>query len=159
RSLRAAAITTWVSTPSFAGLCLAERRFDGSMLPGVRRFLFCGEVLPPDLAEELLERFPEAMVWNAYGPTEATVATAGTRTGRDLVVRYSPLPVGRPIAGTRVLVVDAGGHPVKPGERGEIVIAGPNVGLGYVGMPELAAKAFFELDGMRAYRTGDAGHY
>ena len=49
--------------------------------------------------------------------------------------------------------------PVHPGERGEIVIAGPNVGLGYVHRPDLTARAFFELDGQRAYRTGDWGHF
>src|SRR5262249_37854920 len=45
------------------------------------------------------------------------------------------------------------------GERGEIVIAGPHVSPGYLGRPDLTGRAFYELDGVRAYRTGDRGHW
>ena len=48
---------------------------------------------------------------------------------------------------------------MPPRERGEIVIAGPHVSPGYLGRPDLTERAFFLLDGMRAYRTGDEGHY
>jgi D-alanine--poly(phosphoribitol) ligase subunit 1 len=72
-------ITTWVSTPSFAQMCLIERGFQQAMLPRLRRFLFCGETLAPETAAQLLDRFPEAEVWNTYGPTEATVATSSIR--------------------------------------------------------------------------------
>lgn len=65
-------ITTWVSTPTFARMCLVERAFAQTMLPQVRRFLFCGETLAPETASQLLDRFPNAAVWNTYGPTEAT---------------------------------------------------------------------------------------
>src|SRR5690606_26992907 len=63
-ALAASRATTWVSTPSFAQLCLAERQFGHTMLPSVRRLLFCGEVLPPSVALAVLERFPGAEVWN-----------------------------------------------------------------------------------------------
>jgi D-alanine--poly(phosphoribitol) ligase subunit 1 len=159
QTLRASAVTTWVSTPSFAGMCLAERSFAASMLPRVRRFLLCGEVLPPDVAAQLLDRFPTAEVWNTYGPTETTVATASIRIDREVLARYSPLPIGYPMPGTRLLVVDDLGRPVVSGQRGEIVVVGPNVSPGYLRRPDLTAHAFSELDGMRAYRTGDRGHY
>jgi len=111
------------------------------------------------LATQLLDRFPDAAVWNAYGPTEVTVITTSIRIDREILTRYSPLPVGRPMPGTRILVVDEQGEPVAPGERGEIVVAGPNVSPGYLGRPDLTARAFYELDGVWAYRTGDRGHY
>jgi len=129
------------------------------MLPQVRRFLFCGEALPPEVAAQILDRFPGGEVWNTYGPTETTVATTSIRISRDVLARYSPLPIGHPMPASRVLVVDEDGQPVAPGERGEIVIAGPHVSRGYLGTPDLDAEAFCELDGMRAYRTGDRGHY
>lgn len=153
------AITTWVSTPSFAGLCLAERRFAAAMLPAVRRFLFCGEALPPAIAAALLDRFPDAAVWNTYGPTEATVATTSIRIDRSILERYSPLPIGRPMPGTQLLVVDDGGEPVAESDRGEIVIVGPNVSPGYLGRADLTRRAFSEREGQRAYRTGDRGHW
>jgi D-alanine--poly(phosphoribitol) ligase subunit 1 len=88
RSLGASGVTTWVSTPSFAQLCLAERRFDASLMASVRRFLFCGETLPAAVAIQLLERFPASEVWNTYGPTEATVATTSVRIDREVLARY-----------------------------------------------------------------------
>ena len=92
-------------------------------------------------------------------PRSRTVATTSIRIDRDVLARYSPLPIGRPMPGSRVVVVDQEGQPVAPGERGEIVIAGPHVSPGYLGRPDLSAEAFHELDGMPAYRTGDRGHY
>ena len=159
QTLAASGVTVWVSTPSFVQMCLAERSFAAGMLPGLGRFWFCGETLPPEVAAELLERFPEAQVWNTYGPTEATVATTSVRIDREVLARYSPLPVGFPRPGARVMLLDESGAPAAPGERGEIVIAGPNVSPGYLGRPDLTERAFFRLDGQRAYRTGDWGRF
>jgi D-alanine--poly(phosphoribitol) ligase subunit 1 len=156
--LARSAVTTWVSTPSFAGLCLVERRFRADMLPRLRRFLFCGEALAPEIAAQLLDRFPRAEVWNTYGPTEATVATTAIRIDRAILDRYSPLPIGRAMPGTAVVIVDREGRPVADGERGEILIAGPNVSPGYLGRPDLTARAFGTHGGAPAYRTGDWGH-
>jgi D-alanine--poly(phosphoribitol) ligase subunit 1 len=152
-------VSIWVSTPTFAQLCLSERRFNQSMLPQVKRFLFCGETLSPTIAGQLLDRFPSADVWNTYGPTEATVATTSIRIDRDLLNRYSSLPIGFPKPRTRIVVLDGSGSPVAEGERGEIVIAGPNVSPGYLNRPDANERAFFRLDGARAYRTGDVGHF
>jgi D-alanine--poly(phosphoribitol) ligase subunit 1 len=148
-------VTTWVSTPSFAQMCLIERGFTEAMLPRLQRFLFCGETLAPETASQLLERFPHAAVWNTYGPTEATVATSSIRIDRDVIAQHSPLPIGYPMPGTRLLICDENGAPVASGERGELVIAGPNVSPGYLGRDDLTARAFSRRDGVRAYRTGD----
>ncbi len=152
-------LTTWVSTPSFAQMCLVEPTFNQGMLPGLRRFLFCGETLAPEVASQLMDRFPAAEVWNTYGPTEATVATTSIRITRAILNRYSPLPIGYPMPGCRVLVMDQDRRELPAGERGEIIIAGPNVSPGYLNRPELNETAFFHLDGQRAYRTGDWGRY
>ena len=157
--LAASALTTWVSTPSFAQMCLVEPTFNQGMLPRLRRFLFCGETLAPEVASQLLDRFPAAEVWNTYGPTEATVATTSIRITRAILDRYSPLPIGYPMLGSRVLVMDEQRRELPAGERGEIIIAGPNVSPGYLNRPELNETAFFHLDGQRAYRTGDWGRY
>jgi D-alanine--poly(phosphoribitol) ligase subunit 1 len=161
RALAASGVTTWVSTPSFAELCLADRGFTATLLPALRRFLFCGETLPPSVASRLLDRFPNAAVWNTYGPTEATVATTSIRIGREVIERYPSLPVGYPKPGTRVEVIDADGAPLGEGQRGEIVIDGPNVSSGYWRSPDLTERSFFSRQpgGSRAYRTGDWGHF
>lgn len=151
-------VTTWVSTPSFAQMCLIEKSFGEGMIPTLRRFLFCGETLAPETASQLIERFPEAQVWNTYGPTEATVATTSMIIDREALAKFSPLPVGREMPGTRVFIRDVeSGVRVAEGERGEIIIAGPNVSPGYLGRPDLTERAFFLHEGVPAYRTGDWG--
>lgn len=159
RGLGNSGATTWVSTPSFAQMCLVEEKFSEGMLPRIRRFLFCGETLAAQTAARLLERFPRARVWNMYGPTEATVATTSVPIDVSILEKYSALPVGRPMPGTDVFVVSEAGETLPAQERGEIVIAGPNVSPGYLRRPELTAAAFFERRDQRAYRTGDQGRF
>jgi D-alanine--poly(phosphoribitol) ligase subunit 1 len=159
RALGNSRATTWVSTPSFAQMCLVEEKFAEGMLPCVRRFLFCGETLAAQTTVRLLERFPRSQVWNMYGPTEATVASTSVRIDLSILERYSALPVGRAMPGTDVLVVNEAGETLPANERGEIVIAGPGVSPGYLGRPELTAAAFFEHCARRAYRTGDQGRF
>jgi len=152
-------VTVWVSTPSFARLCLAEPRFDRRMLPAVGRFLLAGETLAPEIARQLLARFPGAEVWNMYGPTEATVVTTSVQVTADLLAQHAVLPIGYPKPGTAVFVAaEAGLEPLADGQRGEIVIAGDNVSPGYLGRPDLTALRFADYHGQRAYLTGDIGH-
>src|SRR5262249_15252878 len=125
RAIANSSVTTWVSTPSFAQMCLVEQTFEKAMLPSVRRFLFCGETLAPQTAERLLKRFPGAQVWNTYGPTEATVATTSVRIDDTILEKYSPLPVGSPMPGTEVFVADENREILPENTRGEIIIAGP----------------------------------
>ncbi len=154
---RTSDLTTWVSTPSFAAMCLVEKTFTQEMLPRLRRFLFCGETLPNEVATALLERFPQAEVWNTYGPTEATVATTSIKVTREAAAQWNPLPVGRPMPGTEVFIRSENGERLQGGERGEIIIAGPNVSPGYLNRPDLTERAFFQHGSARAYRTGDWG--
>lgn len=159
QALAASNVSVWVSTPAFVQLCLAERRLDQAMLPKLQRFFLAGETLAPALVRQLLDRFPNADVWNMYGPTEATVVVTSVRITRDILDRYPLLPIGFPKLRTRILVLDPAGQTVAPGDRGEIVIAGPNVSPGYLNRPEANERAFCRVDGEHAYRTGDVGHY
>ena len=158
-ALASSDVTTWVSTPSFAQMCLVEDKFAEAMLPSVRRFLFCGETLAPQTAAQLLARFPQAQVWNMYGPTEATVATTSIHVDAAILEKYSPLPVGRVMPGTKIFIVDENGAELSANERGEIIITGPNVSPGYAGRPDPTARVFFEYRGLRAYKTGDLGRF
>jgi D-alanine--poly(phosphoribitol) ligase subunit 1 len=159
RALAGSGATAWVSTPSFAQMCLVEEKFAEAMLPRIRRFLFCGETLAAQTAARLLERFPRAQVWNMYGPTEATVATTSVRIDDSILETFSALPVGRAMPGTDVFIVNDAGVILPENERGEIVIAGPNVSPGYLRRPDLTAAVFFEHYGRHAYRTGDQGRF
>jgi acyl-coenzyme A synthetase/AMP-(fatty) acid ligase/acyl carrier protein len=100
---------------------------------------------------------------NGYGPTECAVeTTAGlvpTQAGAS-----GPPPLGRPIPGVSVYILDAQGQPVKQGAIGEIYIGGPTVGRGYRNRPEETARRFLPdpfsgVPGARMFRTGDLGSF
>ena len=156
--LRSSKTTVWVSTPSFAQMCLAEKSFNAEMLPELRRFLFCGETLAHKTASTLLQRFPGAEIWNTYGPTEATVATTSVRVDAEMLAKHDPLPIGYQMPGTRVVIKRPDNTLAPDGESGEITIIGPNVSPGYLKRADLTEKVFFIEDGQRGYRTGDKGY-
>ncbi len=159
-SLSASKADVWVSTPSFADLCLADPGFSESLLENLALFLFCGETLTNKTAGQLLERFPKASVYNTYGPTESTVAVTEVLIDEDIMKRYSPLPVGKAKPGTWIKIMENGVE-LPEGEKGEIVIVGNTVSCGYFNGAG-SKDAFFdmEIDGekQRAYHTGDKGY-
>ncbi len=163
-NLASSGVEVWVSTPSFADLCLADEAFSQALLPDVRLFLFCGEALHHSTAAALAERFPLARIANTYGPTESTVAVTYVEIGAEQLANPAPLPVGRPRPGTEIRIADPEtGKPCATGQVGEIVIVGDTVAKGYYRSSQKTAAAFFPArlaDGraVRAYRTGDAGH-
>ncbi|MFJ5965510.1 D-alanine--poly(phosphoribitol) ligase subunit DltA [Bacillus sp. NPDC093026] len=150
-------VEVWTSTPSFVQMCLMDPSFTGELLPKLKVFLFCGEALPVSVASALIERFPQAQVFNTYGPTEATVAITSIEVTKDLLDQHDSLPVGYAKSDTDIVILDEKGQTLSDGEKGEIVIVGPSVSKGYLGEQALTDKVFFEYEGRPAYRTGDAG--
>lgn len=118
-------------------------------LTGVRLVVLGGEDYPVPLADRLLAVGAE--VWNAYGPTEATVTTTAAR-----LVPGGPRTIGHPLPGWDVAIIGEEGAPVGPGEIGELVIGG--IGLGRYLDPDLDAQRFAPLPALgwpRVYRSGD----
>jgi amino acid adenylation domain-containing protein len=127
-------------------------------LCALRHLIAGGEALPPALAARVAKRLPGCAVHNLYGPTEATIdATFHTCTAEDV---GPTVPIGRPIGGARVRVLDEALQPVVPGVPGELCVGGAGLARGYLRRPELTAERFiadpFDPDpGARLYRTGD----
>ncbi|MBD5634010.1 MAG: amino acid adenylation domain-containing protein, partial [Candidatus Eremiobacteraeota bacterium] len=127
----------------------------------LRDVMCSGEALPADLVTAFYERLP-ANLHNLYGPTEAAVDVTHWSAPRGW---SEPLvPIGRPVANTRLYVLDEGGSPVPVGVPGELYIGGVQVGLGYHRRPELTADKFVpdpfgEDPAGRLYRTGDLVRY
>ncbi|MGG5254393.1 D-alanine--poly(phosphoribitol) ligase subunit DltA [Neobacillus sp. SM06] len=147
----------WTSTPSFVQMCLMDPSFNEDLLPELSVFLFCGEILPSAIARQLLERFPNAKVFNTYGPTEATVAVTFVEITAEVLEKHQSLPVGRPKNDTKIVLLNEDGTE-SIDEEGEILIVGPSVSKGYLGQKELTERSFLRYDGKMAYRTGDAGY-
>ena len=154
--LREAQIDEWVSTPSLAEICVQSEQFTRSLLPQVRQFLFCGEVLTKKLAAEMFRRFPGVPVVNAYGPTEATVLVTGSEMTPQMLQADAPMPIGRAFDNVEAVIADADGAPLPDGEAGELLLIGEAVSPGYLARPERNAQVFFQTaGGRRGYRTGD----
>jgi len=127
-------------------------------LAALRQVLCGGEALPPELAHRFTDRLGVPLR-NQYGPTEISIDTSEEvcRPG-DRFVRS--VPIGRPIAGTALYVVDRRLAPVALGSSGELAVGGVGVARGYLGRPALTAERFvpdpFDASrGARLYRTGD----
>ncbi len=147
-------LNVWVSTPSFMEMVLLNKELNENMLPEMETFLFCGETLPHQTAVALRERFPKAKVINTFGPTEATVAVTGIDIDDHVLSTYEVLPIGYCKKDCRILILDENG---KEAETGEIVIVGNSVSKGYFNDQDKTEAVFYEIEGKRAYRTGDKG--
>lgn len=162
QSFKGSGAHTWVSTPSFADVCLAEPTFNSELMANLKNFLFCGEILTNKTVERLLKRFPNSNVVNTYGPTESTCAITSVTITKEINESISPLPVGTPKKGTWLEIVNDEGKIVPDGIHGEIIIVGDSVSLGYWNNAEKNKKSFGTkfIDGSeyRFYRTGDEGY-
>ncbi|WP_157379881.1 non-ribosomal peptide synthetase, partial [Burkholderia ubonensis] len=125
---------------------------------GVRKVIVGGEELTPQHIATLRKIDPAIEIYNEYGPTEATVGCI-VKLVEDAP---STVLIGRPIANTRVYIVDEALRPVPIGVPGEICIAGHGLARGYHKRPDVTAAKFVEnpLPGeQRIYRTGDIGRW
>lgn len=128
----------------------------------LRTVIVAGEACPATLVRRHYDVLPGVSLWNEYGPTEATVWSTVYAVPRGFA--GARVPIGSPIAGARVHVLEAGGEPAPVGVPGELYIGGEGVAEGYVDRPEESALRFVpdpfsESAGARLYRTGDRARW
>ncbi|MCW2917361.1 MAG: non-ribosomal peptide synthetase [Actinomycetia bacterium] len=128
----------------------------------VREVWSGGDVVPPASVRQVLEACPDLVVGNGYGPTETTVF-ATRHLMRAGVPIPATVPIGRPMDGMRVYVLDVRLQLTPPGVAGEVYLAGAGVARGYLGQPLLTAERFvadpYGPPGQRMYRTGDLARW
>jgi amino acid adenylation domain-containing protein len=161
--IRRAEVTTLHFVPSMLQVFLEHP--DAALCRTLRRIVCSGEALSGELARRC-SRLLEAELDNLYGPTEAAVDVSWWPCRVDL--GRDPVPIGRPIANTRLYVLDTSGQPVPVGVPGELYIGGVQVALGYVNRQELTRERFVSdpfvdpsaaAPEARLYRTGDRARW
>ncbi|OBU85449.1 hypothetical protein MY55_16720 [Chromobacterium subtsugae] len=153
-------ITHMHFVPSMLAIFLAE--VDAARCASLRQVFTSGETLPPQLRDRFHDWTRHARLFNMYGPTETCIEM--TMWPCAPIERGQPLPIGRPIANSRVHILDENGMEMPVGVPGEICIAGVQVAHGYLNRPELSAERFLPdtLDhrpGGLLYRSGDIGRW
>lgn len=122
----------------------------------LRIVISAGEALTGALASQILT-MTHARLFNFYGPAEAAIDVAYHAVDGPSVT--DPVPIGTPLPGNRLLVKDEAGRDIThTGDRGELVVVGCHVGLGYVGDERATTARFASVNGERSYATGDVGY-
>ncbi|MEM7354716.1 MAG: amino acid adenylation domain-containing protein, partial [Acidobacteriota bacterium] len=154
RLIRRQRVSLAVFPPALLGSLLEQ----GSLAdcPSLRLVGVGGEAVPGELPGRFAAA-SRAALWNRYGPTEATIFATEGRADTDEAGHC--LPIGRPAAGARAVLLDRRLRPVPAGVTGEICLAGPTLARGYLGRPAATAAAFVPdaSQAGRLYRTGDLG--
>ncbi|MBD1590130.1 non-ribosomal peptide synthetase [Pseudomonas typographi] len=118
-----------------------------------------GEATSWRLLDDIRKLAPQLRVFNHYGPTETTVGALCQDAAHADRLRARTLPIGTPLAGVQVRVLDAYLNPVARGVVGELYLGGPGVTQGYSGRPGLTAERYvpdlYGAPGARLYRSGD----
>ena len=149
-------VTHLQMTPSLARMLTLDGR-NLSALRSLRQLLLGGEAVPASLIHHLRREF-KGQILNMYGPTETTIWS----TTYQVEEIGASVPIGGPIEGTELHILDSEFSPVPNGEVGELFIAGEGVARGYWGRPDLSAERFLTIPNVtpyRLYRTGDLARF
>jgi amino acid adenylation domain-containing protein/non-ribosomal peptide synthase protein (TIGR01720 family) len=141
--------------PALYGLLLQE---NAAELAPLRVVVVGGEACPWEVVARHRERLPQAALFNEYGPTEATIWSTVYQT--EAQREPGPVPIGRPVPGSQLYLLDRWLRPVPWGAPGELYVGGAGVARGYLNRPALTAERFLpdpfsDEPGVRLYRTGD----
>ncbi|MFD9129368.1 amino acid adenylation domain-containing protein, partial [Kitasatospora sp. NPDC059571] len=160
------AITVADLTPSYWHRLLAVLPENRRPATALRLLIVGGDTVPAEDCRTTLRRLPGTRLLNAYGLTETGITSTVGEIGEELLAQpaHAPVPVGRPLLGTFVHVLDTALRPVPPGEKGEVYLGGPGLARGYWRRPALTAERFLPepyagTPGGRMYRTGDTGRW
>ena len=150
RFLQRHQMTVATMTPSILAALPSEN------LPDLRLIITGGEALTPELVSIWGE---QCHFYNAYGPTEATIATTAFKAEPG-----GPIYIGRPLMNSTAYILDRHGQPVPIGMPGELFLGGIQIGRGYLNRPALTAERFIQNRFVtdpeaRLYRTGDLVRY
>ncbi len=142
-------VDTIACTPSFISNCLSIPEF-APAFKNIKTIVVGAEAFPEKLFMKLREISPDIHIINGYGPTECTMTCCAKE-----FKSCENITIGGPGANTAFYVIDKNKNILPPYACGELVISGGLVGRGYIGLPEKNKNAFYSIDGVPSYRSGD----
>ena len=148
KTLKANNVKYMFMTPSFVSNLLDIDVFVDA-LKGFKYLDMGAEAVPMELCNRLRNLGVNANILNGYGPTETTI------TATYSLVKDKYMTIGTPVANTKAYILDKHAHILPINAIGDLTIAGESVGLGYLAMEEKTKESFIEVNGLKAYRSGD----
>jgi len=143
-------VTTIHFVPSMLKLFISNIKYKDCL--SLKRIICSGEALPPALISQVRSSLP-VEIYNLYGPTEAAIDV--THFNCEEYDGEGTVPIGQPIANSKLYIMNKHQKAVHPGVPGELVIAGTPVALGYYNKPELTKERFIKIGEEQCYLTGD----
>jgi amino acid adenylation domain-containing protein len=162
KALESNRVTSVFMVPALLRQVLHIQEAAGCRLQSLRAVTVSGGALTPDLVDRFRGKLPQAQLINIYGSTEiGTTATLGLIDSSTPSERVS---IGRPVANTKVYILDANSNPVPDGVAGEICVAARHLAREYLNEPDLTAERFVtdpfgRGTSERICKTGDLGRY
>ena len=155
------AITHWLTLPTLYRILLENAVIKD--LKSLTTVIVAGEACPLQLPKLHFQSLSNAKLYNEYGPTEATVWCLGYKF--DAHKNYQVIPIGKPIAGVQIHLLNSKMQHVPFGAVGEIYISGEGLSQGYLNQPELSKSKFVSNPFTKnntpqfLYKSGDLGRY
>lgn len=144
-----------IFTPSFAELCLCDKKFTSELMPNLKIILFCGEVLKPIVVKKIMARFEKVHIINAYGPSEATCCVSAIEITKEML-EYDKMPIGNiNNCAVDIKIVNENAEFLDDLNYGEIILSGKSVAGGYSNSDNTSYRI---IDDKTYYFTGDIGH-
>ncbi|CAF3701599.1 unnamed protein product [Rotaria sordida] len=148
-----APVPSWLNA---LGKFLSENRHAQERIKQVRLWYLGGEQLFSSTVHQFLPFVSEQChILNSYGPAEITEAATFYEVRREELSTITSLPIGRPMTGYRIYLLDEYRQPVIPGQLGEIIVGGVGVFAGYYGRADLTSQVLIDINGEQCYATGD----
>jgi len=138
-------------TPGLFNLMVEEHL---QCLASVRYIISGGDVMSPAIAHRALRHLPNTKIINGYGPTENTIFTT-TYQLPNAWDKNNTIPIGEPVAGTFLDIINKNGDSVAAGQAGELIVGGDGLCQGYWQRDDLNKSRFIEKGGKLYFRTGD----
>ncbi|WP_416043140.1 fengycin non-ribosomal peptide synthetase FenE [Bacillus halotolerans] len=160
KAIREEGVTTAHFIPAMLNSFLGQAEIEAPR--SLKRVFAGGEPLAPHTAARFASLLPETSLVHGYGPTEATVDAAFYECDPELDKDRLRLPIGKPVPGARLYVLDPHLAVQPVGVAGELYIAGAGVARGYLNRPELTEERFLDdpfYPGERMYKTGDLARW